>query len=296
MGALLLTTAVPSAGGIVDSKVLLCVDLSNQMYKACAAHPILKSNGVHTGGLYGFMAAIAKAIGEVNATSIVLCVDSKPYHRTKFYKDYKQLRADNKDPILVDNVITTERLLRDMMKVLGWPIWEVAGFESDDLIGHATIHYRHRFDKVVGMSNDSDLYQLFQYPNYLQYKGKHGIFTKDDFFMEWGIHPKQLVKALAMTGTHNEVAGIDGIGKVRARNLLLNKPKEYRELRENCKFIIERNEGLITLPHKDFPIEQQLPRYTCNYDERALIRFCSRYEINLQRWWSEHFEKVAHHV
>lgn len=274
------------------NKKLLCVDLSNQAYKASAAHPTLSSDGVFTGGLYGFMIAIAKAVGDTGATSIVLCTDSKPYRRTRLYPEYKLLRANTKDPVLAENANTTIAQVRELVKVVGWPIWSVPSFESDDLVAHTVIHYRHRYHNIIAMSNDSDLYQLFQWKHFQLYKGKKGLYTRNDYDKEWGLPANQLVLALAMCGTHNEVEGIKGIGPVTARKMLLNDPAKYRATRERHLAVIERNESLIKLPHPDFPTTAQLPPYTCEYDERALQRFCARYEIQLQRWQSENFEKL----
>ena len=274
-------------------KILLAVDVSNIVYKSCATHSTLFSEDTFTGGLYGFLQSIAKAVGDTGATKIVLCCDSKPYRRSLIYPEYKLLREDTKDLVLVENAKTTIVQIRELVKVVGWPIWAVPTFESDDLIAHATIYYRHRYDQIIAMSNDSDLYQLFQWPRFALYKGKKGLYTHADYDKEWGLPAHELYLALAMIGTHNEVAGIKGIGQVTAKKMLLSDPAKFRATREKHLAVIERNEALIRLPHPEFPLTSQIPVYTCKYDERALQRFCARYEIQLQRWQSENFEKLG---
>jgi len=274
------------------NRTLICVDLSNQVYKASAAHPMLSSGDEFTGGLYGFMMAIAKAIDECDATSVVLCTDSKPYKRSLVYPEYKLLRADTKDPELAERATTSIAQIRELMKVMGWPIWSIPGFESDDLIAHATIYYRHRYNKIIAMSNDSDLYQLFEWKHFGLYKGKKGLYTHEDYDAEWGLPAKKLVEALSMTGTHNEVEGIHGIGPATARKLITGDPAKYRTVREKNLELIKRNESVIKLPHPDFPVGENIPPYSCKYNERALQRFCARYEIQLQRWQSENFERI----
>jgi 5'-3' exonuclease len=222
----------------------------------------------------------------------VLCTDSKPYRRSVDYPEYKLLRADSRDPVLAANANTTLTQIRELVKVTGWPIWSEPGFESDDLVAHAVFHYRHRYKKIIAMSNDSDLYQLFQWPNFLLYKGKKGLYTREDYNREWGLPANKLVLALAMIGTHNEIEGIKGIGPATAKKLLLEEPSKYRLVRQQHLEIIERNEALIRLPHPEFNFNSQLPQYSCDYDERALVRFCAKYAINLQRWQSEAFERV----
>jgi DNA polymerase-1 len=276
----------------MKNKVLLCVDVSNIVYKSAAAHSTLSSDGVFTGGLYGFLMAIAKAVGDTGATKIVLCCDSKPYRRSLIYPEYKLLREDTKDPVLVGNAKTTIAQIRELVKVVGWPIWSIPTFESDDLIAHATIQYRHRYDQIIAMSNDSDLYQLFQWPRFALYKGKKGLYTRADYDKEWGLPAHELYLALAMIGTHNCVSGISGIGMITAKKILAD-PVKYRAIREKHLEVLERNDRLIKLPYPDFPVDTKMPLPTCEYNERELLRFCSRYEISLQRWQCEAFEKIA---
>ena len=77
---------------------LLAVDLSNQIYRACHAHNQLSFDGVFTGGLYGFMQSVSKAIEVSRATDLLVCRDMKPYLRTRDYPEYKALRKKNVDP------------------------------------------------------------------------------------------------------------------------------------------------------------------------------------------------------
>jgi DNA polymerase-1 len=275
-----------------NKRRLLLVDVSNQAWKAAASHPMLTDGEVFTGGLFGFINAVAKAIEKTDSTSICLCEDRKPYIRSSSYPEYKALRKGNKDPVMVEKVNTTVQQIRELCKITGWPIWSVQGFESDDLIAQATMMHRYRFDKITAMCNDSDLFQLFKYECFQTWKGKDGLYTFLDFYHEFGIMPAQLVPFLAITGTHNEVAGIKGVGPVGAKHALFNKD-HMQNLRKLNAEVIDRNIGLIELPHKDFPRHEQMPLYTGAYDERALIRFCSQYMIQLQRWMSEAFEKVG---
>jgi 5'-3' exonuclease len=271
---------------------LLLIDLSNQAYKAAASHPHLTNGDVFTGGLYGFICAVAKAIAVTGATSICLCEDRKPYIRSQTYPEYKSLRKNTKDPVLVEKVNTTVQQVRKLCEITGWPIWSIPTFESDDLVAHAVMFNRHRFEKIIAMSNDSDLYQLFEYKCFEVYKGKSGIYDKDDFLKDFpNIPPAYWVRMLAITGTHNEVAGVSGVGPATAMKIM-NDPERSRAFHKEHASLIKRNIELITLPHKAFPKDAQLPPKGV-YNERALVRFCSQYSIQLQRWMGENFERTA---
>ena len=66
-------------------RILVCVDLSYQVYRASAAHPMLTSRRVFTGGLYGFLQTFAKTVRETRATHVAFCQDCKPYRRSLEY-------------------------------------------------------------------------------------------------------------------------------------------------------------------------------------------------------------------
>ncbi len=273
-------------------KHLLVVDLSNQLYRASAAYPSLSSSGVFTGGLYGVIEGLQKTIFETNCTHLIFCEDVKPYIREKQYPEYKSVRKSAKDEELVERKIVSEKLVKDLCKVLKWPIWGIQGFEYDDLLAHIATKYRHRFKTITAMSNDSDLYQLFKWPSFQISKGKKGIYTHSDYSVEWGLSSRDLCLALAMTGTHNDVAGIPGIGEVTARKILRDPPR-LREVLKDHGQLIERNLSLITLPHPDFPTDIAIPDLRHPFLERDFMKFCGRYDITVTKKMIEAFERLG---
>lgn len=278
---------------MASNRVLLAVDLSNQAYKAAASHPTLSSAETFTGGLYGFLGAVQKAIAATKATDVVICEDRKPYIRSQLYPAYKEMRKTTRDPDLYEKAQSTITLIKQFLAVVGWPLWAVPGFESDDLISHAAIKYRNRYSQVIAMSNDSDLYQLFSYPGFGIWKGKKGLYTKQHYEREWaGLPLEHLPTALALMGTHNEVEGVRGIGIVTAIGIV-SHPFKLRQALEQHADIVKRNLELIHLPHRDLPRTTQIPGYTRSFVERDLLRFCGRYDISVTREMCIAFEHIG---
>lgn len=279
----------------MNKPTLLAVDLSNQLYRACAANATLSSGRTFTGGLYGFIMQVQKAIAITEADSIVLCRDTKPYKRSETYPEYKALRANTKDPDLVERVAQTVPLINQLAEVLGWPIWAIQGFESDDLIAYCMSQHRHRFSRIVAMSNDSDLFQFYRWPQFAVYRGgKKGLQDRVDYDRDWGIDPQDMPLLLSIMGTHNEVAGIEGIGPVRARALIEN-PRDLRKLRQQHGALIDRNLGLIQLPHPEFPKDTRIPRINKPFHQRSFLRFCSQYDIDASQATCEVFAQLRSH-
>lgn len=286
--------AVPAtaqdSGAAVRS--LLCVDLSNQVYKATSVNLKLTSGRTFTGGVFGFVHFLAKAITLTEATHVVICKDSPPYRRSIDYPKYKKIREANRDEEVVLKVKETKKILDGMFDLLGLPVLEVAGYESDDLIAHLAKKYRNRFGRIVAASNDSDLYQLFEEsPWFTIYRGKKGFYDRSEFDQEWGLSRDQFMDAHALMGTHNDIEGIEGVGPARAKAIVTDPPKMRSYLASHGD-LIERNKKLIELPHPTFDGSVKLPVSKRGFNEREFIRFMGRLEIKVSTHLLNSLERV----
>ena len=273
-------------------RVLLAVDLSYQCYRAAAAHPMLTSGRTFTGGLYGFLATFAKIVRETKATHVAICQDRKPYKRSELYPEYKQLRKKNADEDLLKAFNQSMSLVIKVLEECGLKIWGVDGFESDDLVGHCVNKYRHRFDHIYAASNDSDLYQLFWADNFSVYsKSITDVMNRRVLMDKMGLTPDQFMLTTALTGTHNDIAGIYGVGPGKALTAIKN-PALMRQYREKHGEMIDRNLKLIQLPHPEFPRDVCLPELAHAFDARALYRSCGAFDIEVTYSMTQAFEQL----
>lgn len=271
---------------------LLAVDLSNQIYKAAAVNSKLTSGRKFTGGLYGFVDFLARAIKVTEATSVVICKDCPPYLRSATYPVYKKLREKSKDEDMVKRVVESKRYLDELFDIIGIPVLAVPGFECDDLIALLVHKYRHRYGRIIAASNDSDLYQLFEVSDgFSIYKGKKGFYDHADFKDEWDLSREQFMTAHALMGTHNDIEGIPGVGPVTAKKIVRD-PVKLRTYQGSHKDLIQRNYDLISLPHADLPFSTQLPVPRGKFKEREFIRFLGRFDIQVTQTMITSLEKV----
>lgn len=237
------------------SRVLLLVDLSYQSYRSCAANPNLRDReNRFTGGIYGFFQSLAKSVRETGATDLVVCQDRKPYLRSIDYPEYKQLRKKAQDPELKANHEASMPKILEALAAMGIRPWGIDGFESDDMAGYAARKYRGRFDRIYAASNDSDLFQLMdEVPNFSLYaKDIATCWNAARLRSELGMTAEQYTLATALQGTHNDIAGIPGVGEVTARKAAKD-PALLRKYRASHGDVIDRNLALIRLPHPRFP-------------------------------------------
>lgn len=278
-----------------QQRVLLVVDVSYQCYRAAAAHPQLKDiNDNFTGGIYGFFMTLAKAVRETKATDLILCLDVKPYVRSRIYPEYKMIRKKAADPELTARAALTKKQVQQAMAELGWESWGVQGFESDDLIGFIVRRDRHRYDAIYAMANDSDLYQLMDIPNFHLYaKDILDIWNGRRLADDLGLTPHQYMLATALTGTHNDIAGIRGVGPVTAYKAVKD-PALLRGYTHMHGAMIERNLALIKLPHAELPRRLDVPKRWRAHgsDRRTLYRVLGDYDIDTTAAMVDSFEQL----
>lgn len=272
--------------------VLLAVDLSYQVYRAAAAHPMLTSRRTFTGGLYGFLTTLSKTIRETRAQQLVICQDRKPYLRSLAYPEYKQLRKKQADDELLMMYSQSMKLVLEAIDVIGLPLWGIDGFESDDLIGHCVTQRRSRYDRIYAASNDSDLFQLLWCEWFFIYRDSIAkLVSGASLLKDKGLTPDQFMLATALQGTHNDVEGIPGVGEKRAAKAAKD-PALLRPLKERWGPIIERNLSLIKLPHDQFPRNAAPPGPSRSFSAQALYRFCGRYDIDVTKSMLDAFEQL----
>lgn len=276
----------------MSGRRLLCVDVSNQVWRNLHANWALRHEGEFTGALFGFLKAMAAYVRDVGATDIVMCCDRKPYVRELLYPQYKKLRATRVDDDTRAAYAASMRQVAEFFDVAGLPVMSAPGFESDDCIARIVDRDRNRFELIVAASNDSDLWQLLGTPNFrVMPKGWAQAVDRDAMYAETGLTPEQFLVASALQGTHNDVEGIPGVGpKTAAR--AVHDPALMRQMRERHLDLIERNLRLIRLPHEDFP-SVPFPTRSRRFDPRAFYRFCGRYGIDATQTMVDAFEQVS---
>lgn len=276
------------------TKNLLLIDVSYQSYRACAVHPLLKdSEDVFTGGLYGFWMNLAKAARETQATCIVACLDVKPYIRSRDYSEYKLLRASGGNDELRKQHMLSMPMICASLQSVGIEPWGVPGFESDDLIGWAARRNKHRFANIYAMSNDSDLYQLFDdVPNFHVYNKDIGdLWNASKLKTTLGITGAEYALATALTGTHNDIAGIAKVGMVTAVKAIRD-PGRMRDLRAKHGALIDRNIDLIKLPHAELP--HLVMPINSPASSRSLYKSLGRYDIDVTASMMAAIDQIQH--
>lgn len=274
---------------------LLIIDFANTLMRSIHVHPQLEFNGIPTGGLFGVINQFANQINKYHPTHILVCKDSPPYLRKKQYPEYKQNRkkldaADDFSRI----VKTSFQLAEEFCNQINVTVWGITGLEADDLIAQALLKYSEQYKKIYVLSNDDDLNQFLNLQNIILLR-KNKEYNWENFNQDYpSIAPKDWVMLTAMTGTHNAVKGIDGVG-IKTALKIMNDVDKLESTYQKHKELLELNYGLIQLPYPKFNWKTvEVPELnTPKMSEMNLMRYVERYGIRYSTAMMEAFSKYS---
>ncbi|NLC43414.1 MAG: DNA polymerase I [Clostridiales bacterium] len=219
-------------------KTIMVIDGNSLLHRAFYAIPVLSNKkGVFTNAVYGFMNMFLKVIEDYKPYSLAVAFDRKaPTFRHLAYEDYKGTRQ--KAP---EELVPQFELIRELLQLMGIPIYELDGYEADDILGTVSQSCGNKENHVLLVTGDKDALQLIS--NYTEVLlTKKGIsimqrYDEDQLAEEYGLTPKQFIDMKGLMGdTSDNIPGVPGIGPKTAIKLL----KEYNTL-EN---VLENTENV----------------------------------------------------
>ncbi|MEK7091491.1 MAG: PIN domain-containing protein, partial [Patescibacteria group bacterium] len=148
-------------------KKLVLIDAHAIIHRAYHALPEFTSSaGEPTGGLYGLSTMLIKLIAELKPDYLVACYDRpEPTFRKQAYDGYKAKRPKAEDALVAQLIRS-----REIFTAFNIPIYEVPGFEADDLLGTIVEQTKTEKDlQVVIASGDMDTLQLVSKDKVLVY-------------------------------------------------------------------------------------------------------------------------------
>ncbi|OGG03078.1 hypothetical protein A2W14_05230 [Candidatus Gottesmanbacteria bacterium RBG_16_37_8] len=215
---------------------LVLIDGHAILYRAYyALPPLTTSKGVPSGAVYGFISILLKTINDLKPTNLAVAFDRpEPTFRKKLFKEYQSQR-----PKMEENLVSQVDLMHSLITTLGIAVYELAGFEADDVIGTlADQAVKGEKSEVIVVTGDRDMLQLVddRIRIYMPVKGISDakLFGKDEVVEKFGVFPSQVVDYKALIGDPSDnYPGVSGIGPKTAENLI----KKYGSLENIYKNI-----------------------------------------------------------
>ena len=201
---------------------LLILDSNSLMNRAFyAIPPLTNSEGIHTNAVYGFTNMLFKMKEEIKPDYIVAAFDRKaPTFRHKEYEDYKAGRK-KMPPELGEQF----PIIKELLNLLAVNIYEIDGFEADDIIGTLAKFAESHGIEVFIVTGDRDALQLAS-DNIKVVITKKGVtetavYNKEAFIEEFGVTPTQYIDVKGLMGDKSDnIPGVPGVGEKTAFKLI----------------------------------------------------------------------------
>ncbi len=247
-------------------KTLVLLDSHAIIHRAYHALPdFLSSSGEPTGALYGLSNMLMKIISELKPDYIVACYDlPQKTFRHEAYDGYKAGRV-KADEALISQLISS----REIFKAFNIPIYDMAGFEADDVLGTIVDHFKSDKNiKIIIASGDMDTMQLVDKDKVSIFTLKKGItdtilYNEEKVFERFGFMPEFLPDYKGLRGDPSDnIIGIKGIGEKTATTLI----SKFHTI-ENIYKQIKKDESLF----KDLGITPRILELLKNNEDEAIF-------------------------
>jgi DNA polymerase I len=200
----------------------MLIDANGLVYRAFYALPYFTtSDGTPTNAVYGFSTMLLKVLEEQAPEYVAVAFDKPgPTFRHEAYTEYKATRQK-----MPDDLRPQIPLAKEVVEALQLPIFEIAGFEADDVIGALTRQAESQGIDVLIVTGDLDALQLVS-PHTRVMMTSRGI-TETVVYDEatvrerFGITPSQMPDLKSLKGdTTDNIPGVPGVGEKTASRLL----------------------------------------------------------------------------
>lgn len=268
-----------------ERKLLVLLDSHAIIHRAYHALPeFASSKGVPTGALFGLSTMLMSLLEKFKPNYIVACYDlPQPTYRHEAYDGYKAGRKKT-DDALVEQLKSS----RDIFKAFDIPMYDMPGFEADDMLGTIVEEVLVKYDNVdiVIASGDMDTLQLVSGDRVRVFTLKKGIkdtviYNEKAVVERFGFEPKYLPDYKGLRGDPSDnIIGISGIGEKTATTLISEfhtienmyqvmdtKPAKFKELGISDRVIDLLDKGrdeslfskMLATIRRDAPIDFVIP-------------------------------------
>lgn len=207
-----------------DSDILL-IDFYNLFLRSFMAIPTMNDNGLHVGGIAGFLKTLGAAIKLLTPSKVVIVVDGKggSLKRRAIYPQYKanrktSIRLNRSYEDLTSSELEEASLKKQLFRTVAYldtlPVTTIAidNVEADDVIAYlATEFYK---DKNIYIAScDKDFLQLVNDRIKVWSPSKKKLYGCAEIFGEFGISCQNFIYYRVLEGdTSDNIDGIRGAG------------------------------------------------------------------------------------
>ena len=274
----------------------MLLDAHSLIYRAYFAlieTPLTTSRGQLVNAVFGFWSIVLRGFQDVKPDYVICCFDVGRTFRHVRFVDYKANRRPTPDD-LRDQF----PLVRELLAAFRIPVYELEGFEADDLIGSLSRQAEARDIESIIVSGDLDMLQLVSDKTQLM-TTRMGVastvmYDPGRIMERYGLVPGQMIDFKALKGdVTDNIPGIPGVGDKTAAKWLQDhgtlegiyaaldtiKPDRFREKLAELRDQVFLSRELVTID-RDVPISLDLEAAGLgDYDRSEVLRLFREYEF-----------------
>lgn len=201
-------------------KNLLIVDGNSVLNRAYyGIRPLTTKEGLPTNALFGLMTILKRHLDTIKPDYAVIAFDLKA--KTFRHKQCDFYKA-NRKPMPEDLAIQLP-YAKELVKMLGFNVLELEGYEADDIIGTVSKTPRNEDIHSYIVTGDRDSLQLIdKNSSVILLKTKEDIiYNTEKFIEDYGVTPLQYIDVKAIMGDSSDnIPGVSGIGEKGAFKLI----------------------------------------------------------------------------
>jgi 5'-3' exonuclease len=194
------------------------IDGTYELFRAhFGAPPRQTPEGWEIGAVHGILQATLSLLADDEVTHVGAAFDTViESFRNDMYDGYKT--GEGTPPELYAQFPVAERA----MEAIGVPVWSMIEQEADDGLAAAAVKFVDEVDRVIIMSPDKDMTQLFGNPKIVGYDRRNqNLVDADGVREKFGVSPESIPDYLGLVGdTADGFPGLPGWGAKSSGTLL----------------------------------------------------------------------------
>ena len=219
---------IKKSGGEIDNEKpndsVLLIDGMNLFIRVFSAIPTTNEDGVHVGGIVGFLRSLAFSINMVRPTRTIIVFDGKggSNRRRKIFPQYKMGRKMSHRLNRTHDFLTRDEEKKMMvfqlnriveyLECLPLTIINMDNIEADDVIGYCAKHI-FKDSKSTIMSTDKDFLQLVDENIRVYSPTKKKMYDEEKVLEEYGVSSHNFLLYRMLDGdVSDSIPGIKGVG------------------------------------------------------------------------------------
>lgn len=257
-------------------KRLVLIDGHAILHRAYHAFPknLTTRKGELVNAVYGFTRMLLGVIKDLKPDYLAVTFDlPKPTFRHEIFLGYQSKRPQM-DAELADQI----KRVHQVVEVLNLPIFEMEGFEADDVIGTLAKQASKKNVGTVIVTGDRDIMQLVnqKVKVYAPIRGFSGaeLFGRKEVRRLLDVWPEQIVDYKALVGDPSDnYPGVPGVGPKTATKLL-GKYKDLRTIFKNASKVKPQVTKKLVEGEELAFLSQKLAQIVTNVPIRLSLKAC----------------------